>query len=559
MGRRSAHAPARAAAAAPAPAWLGPLAAASALVLFFAFTTTAVGDYDFWWHLRTGQYMVQHHKLPAPDEFAFTTYLGAPAYRGEAVVRYFNLTHEWLAQIVFYLTYRAAGFGGIVLLRAMLLAGFCALIGLTVYRRTGGFYRGVAGALLAATVAYQFVPERPYLISFAFLAGTLAILESRRRLWILPPLFLIWANCHSGFILGWAALGVYCGESSYLRLRGKPLAEERRLWFASLASLLISGLNPNGFRVLQVMRWYQSSALQSTVAEWQYPLPWPPSPFSMLLAGAVAVLIWQRRRSRPADWLLLVVFGGASLTAVRNIILAAVAGPIVMASYVPWRRQANRTIGMALALLLLVAAAVRLAQGKSFQFHAAEWKFCGGAADFLLSHHITAPMFNTYEMGGFLIWRTWPEERVFIDGRALNEGVHRDYLRMAFNADSTNGKSAEELLEQYGIEVIVMNGFDYPTGAVYLLPAALADPHQTEWKLVYDDAQAVVYMRHPPAGVAPRNPLEALSSLEAQCSTYVEHDPGRPGCALGLADLFQKIGDPARAQQWRLAYARYTE
>jgi hypothetical protein len=307
------------------------------------------------------------------------------------------------------------------------------------------------------------------------------------------------------------------------------------------------------------MRLYQSSPMQATVAEWQYPLPWPPTPFSILLAAGLAVLIWQRRRTRPADWLLFVVFGAASLTAVRNIILAAVAGPILVATYVPWRRQVSRGVELALASLLVIAAAVRVAQGKAFQFHAAEWKFCGGAADFLLAHRVTAPMFNTYEMGGFLIWKIWPGQRVFIDGRALNEGVHRDYRRIAFNADTTNGKSGEELLQQYGIEVILMNGFDYPTGAVYLLPAALADPRQREWKLVYRDPQAMIYMRQPPPGVQPLNSLEALSALETECGTYVEHDPGRPGCALGLADLFAKIGDPVRAQRWRLTYGRYTE
>ncbi len=559
MARRSAHAPAPSKPDTPLPPCLRPAVLALAVLLFFTFTTTEVGDYDFWWHLKTGQYMLQHHRFPVPDQFAFTTYLGKPAYPGEETVRYFNLTHEWLAQIVFYLVYAAGGFGGIVLLRASLLAAFCGLIGFTVYRRTGAFYRGIAGGLLAASVAWQFVPERPYLISFTFLAATLAIVESRRVLWILPPLFLVWANCHSGFILGWAALGVYCGESWYLRFRGKPLPDERRLWIVSLACILISGINPNGFRVIPVMRLYQSSAMQATVAEWQYPLPWPLSPFSILLAGALAVLIWQRRRTRPADWLLLLVFGGASLTAVRNIILAAVAGPIAIATYLPWRRRFHRAGEFAFASLLLLAAAVRIGQGKAFQFHAADWKFCGRAADFLLAHHVHAPMFNTYEMGGFLIWKTWPAERVFIDGRALNESVHKDYQRIAFNAVATNGKSASELLNQYGIEVIVMNGFDYPTGAVYLLPAALSDPHQTEWKLVYRDAQAVVYMRHPPPGVEPLSSLEALSALETQCRAYVAHDPGRPACALGLADLFGRIGDAVRAQQWRLAYARYTE
>ena len=378
-----------------APTWLRPVVLAFTALLFLASTSSEVGDYDFWWHLKTGQYIVQQHALPAPDQFAFTTYLGKPAYPQEERVRHFNLTHEWLAQILFYLAYAAGGFAGIVLLRAMLIAAFCGLLGLVVYGRTNSFYRGVGAAILAGTVAWQFVPERPYLITFVFLAATVAIVESRRWLWVLPPMFVIWSNCHSGYFLGWVVLALFWPAKS----RPQAGLPAPRFWPVALASVLASGLNPNGFLALPVLRWYQSSAMQSSVAEWQYPLPWPPTPFSMLLAGALAVLIWQRRQARPIDWLLLVVFGAASLSAVRNIILAAVPGAILIATYFPWKRSLPRAAEFAVAALLLLATGARIAHGRSFQFRAAEWKFCGGAADFLIAHHVTVPMFNTYEMG----------------------------------------------------------------------------------------------------------------------------------------------------------------
>jgi len=79
------------------------------------------------------------------------------------------------------------------------------------------------------------------------------------------------------------------------------------------------------------------------------------------------------------------------------------------------------------------------------------------------------PLFNTYEHGGYLIWRLWPQARVFIDGRALSESIFMDYARILYNHDATGGKSAEELLDQYGIQAIVMNSFEYANGLVYLL------------------------------------------------------------------------------------------
>jgi len=87
-------------------------------------------------------------------------------------------------------------------------------------------------------------------------------------------------------------------------------------------------------------------------------------------------------------------------------------------------------------------------------------------------------------------------------------------------------------------------------GSPYLLVAALSDPRQTEWKLVYRDAQAVIFMRQPPPGVQPLNSFEALAAMEDQCAEHLRHDPLHPGCAAGMADLFSRIGDAVRASKW---------
>jgi len=532
-----------------APGWLRPAIVALAALLALAWFSGEVGDSDTWWHLKTGQYLVQQHRLPVPDPFSFTTYTGRPSYAAEESVRRFNLTHEWLAQILLYLAYAAGGFAGLVLFRAALLAAFCGVVGWIAWRRTGGFYRAVGAAVAATWGAHLFATDRPYLITFLLLAATLALADAGRY-WLLPPIFLLWANLHGGFFAGWLVLGAYCAAVLYERLRGRPVAQERTLFLATGLSVLLSGANPNGFRVLPIVLAYRSSPMQSTLWEWQYPNPWPPSAFSVLLVAAGVLLVWRRRDVRPVDWLLYLGFGAFSMVAVRNTILVALVGPVMLATYWPWK-QPLAAIGEWLAATALVAGTVALlAGGHAFQLRAADWKYPSGAADFLLQHHISAPMFNTYELGGYLMWRLWPQEKVFIDGRALNESVYQDYQRIAFNANAEGGKSGQELLRQYGIEAIVMDGFEYTNGAPYLLPAALADPHQSEWKLVYRDAQAVVFLRHPPADVQPLPNLEALSAMESQCAAYVEHDPSRPRCTLGLADLFQKIGDPARASQW---------
>ena len=114
-----------------------PLLLALAAVLLVGWFSPEISDSDFWWHLKTGQYIMEKHALPVPDPFAYTTATARPAYAGEERTRDFNLTHEWLAQALFYLVYRAAGFGGVVLVRAVVLAAFCGLAGLLAWRPGG--------------------------------------------------------------------------------------------------------------------------------------------------------------------------------------------------------------------------------------------------------------------------------------------------------------------------------------------------------------------------------------------------------------------------------------
>jgi hypothetical protein len=423
--------------------------------------------------------------------------------------------------------------------------------GLIAWRRCGGFYRSLAAACATAGMAIPFALDRPYLITFLLLAVTIAILEFRRWLWLLPPLFLIWANCHGGYFLGWLVLAAYSAEA--LRLPDRWL-----VWRVSATAFLVSGINPNGFRIVQVLVYYRQSALTANLLEWERPrLAF--SEFTVLLCGAAILLLWAHRRVRLADWLLFAAFAAAALSAQRNTILIGLLAPLVIVSYFPWKRW-QRTLPPAAPFagaLVLIGWGLAASWGSAFQLRAAEWKYPAGAADFLLAHHVTGPLFNTYEYGGYLIWRLWPEQRVFIDGRALSESLFQEYGRILYNHDESGGKSAQQLLDQHGVRTIVMNTFEYSQGLVYLLAPALADPQQTEWKLVYDDPTAIVLMRQPPPDVQPLDSLRVLTHMEAECSLHLQHEPRMALCARALGQVFTRVGDMARARQWLGAYLEH--
>ncbi|HEX6894416.1 MAG TPA: hypothetical protein VF146_04035 [Bryobacteraceae bacterium] len=522
--------------------------ALTALFLIGLFSTQ-IADTDFWWHLKTGQYIVQRHSLPVPDPFSFSTARNPPADAGEQRVQHFNLTHEWLAQALLYCVYWAAGFPGIILVRAGLLAAFCALAGLLAGRRSGNFYIGVGAALAAASVAVNFTADRPALFTFFMAALFVVLLDSGRFLWALPPLALLWANCHGGFFLGGIVLGAYCGASLLPRA---AITNRRTLWMAAGSSIALSGLNPNGFGVIATLVRYRQSAMTANLIEWHPPYLWgPPYAFDVLLYLSAAALLYSWRQVRWQDWALFAAFGAASLAAFRNIPLIAFFAPVVIASYFPVRLRLPRIAGWMVPAALTGALVFGIGSGSFFQLRAAEWKFPAGAAGFVLQNHVAGPLFNTWEDGGYLIWRLWPEQRVFIDGRALSEASNRDYREILYNLGSDVGHLTgprAELLQRYGIQTVVTNTFEYVTGAMYPLALALAD--SPDWQLVYDDSHSLVFTRapQPDATAVPAKLGHVLSHMDTECADYIQHDPRLPLCARTMGRYW------AEGAHWDRAY-----
>lgn len=324
----------------PLPRWVAPALIALAGVLLMGLFSTEFADTDAWWHLATGRYIVTQHRLPVPDPFSYTTSGAKPAYPGEEATRRFNLTHEWLAQAALYVLYSIDGFPALVLWKGFLLALLCLTTGHIARLRTGSTIWGVAASLAAASLAVEFAHDRPSILSFVFTATFIAIFEEDRWLWLLPPLALVWANCHGGFFLGWVVCGAYAVPALVRR--------DRRVLLAASGAVLISLANPNGIGVLSTLFRYRQSAMQSSLMEWTRADLWgPPWAFVALLYGSVAVMALSYKRVRLSDWLLFAAFSAAAMSAFRNEMLIGLLAPILIAGYWHWRPQKPIQIGRA--------------------------------------------------------------------------------------------------------------------------------------------------------------------------------------------------------------------
>ena len=112
-----------------------------------------------------------------------------------------------------------------------------------------------------------------------------------------------------------------------------------------------------------------------------------------------------------------------------------------------------------------------------------------GAADWLAAHpEVGTRMYNQYGWGGYLANRFYPDpnRRVFIFGEAELMG---DPLLNEYNSVQNLRPDWKSILDRYKVDYVIFN-----TGEA--LSNVLAT--QPEWKVVYQDKVAVIYVRASP-------------------------------------------------------------
>jgi hypothetical protein len=466
----------------------------------FAMAARSVTDPDVWWHLRTGQLIVQTHAVFHTDPYSFTRF-GQPW-----------VDHEWLSQVLIFGLYRLAGWGG-------LIAGFGAVTAaafLVVFLRCPG--RPYVAGVMTLLGAFASAPSwgvRPQMLTLLLTSVLLLILErSYERpmlLWWTPVLMLLWVNLHAGYALGIAIMALFlvgdaldaaCGFSAFHSKAGPPpLVRLRALALAIAACAAVVPLNPYGAAMyaypLETLR---SRAMQSYIGEWLSPdfHEHRYLPALVMILASIALPALSPRRLRPREILLLSVATYAALRSVRHIpIYALVAVPILSAMVLAWLqesgvakrsewRQTPMTTAKTLvnAILLagfLVFMVARVRYVSSRQSETEAQKLPAAAVSFIAAQRPPAPMLNHYNWGGYFIWKLYPEYQVYIDGRAdLYGDAFMDDLATTYYL---RGDSWRSPFEKWGIRTVVL-----PPDAP--LVTALAAQH--DWKTVYADSQAVV-------------------------------------------------------------------
>jgi len=491
---------------------------ATAFVVFallFLFHISPIGLGDVYWHLNTGRWIWENGALPDSDPFTYTQAVNPDAQPGMHSHDYWQrliLQGYWLAQLLFFVVYTAFGPWGLIVLKALLFVTIYWSVWRAMLKARAEPLSGLLVILLLPWLLFRYDELRPHIFSFigvvlvyTNISSALSKLRSGAalpvELILLPLIMLLWANLHPGFILGWVIIIVMLAGAALNRWRGFQALEQpalQRLFIWCGIALLASLANPLGYSFITNIGALQEQYSLGvdeflTLAEYARIYQQPVLFYGVLAIALVSmgVLILRRKQTDPAQVFLFIGFAAASFSAFRYMIFFVLMALMIIMPHVSAlsERYIDRARPLLLALLLaaMSGAGYQIFQHGVWKQGAVQSNFVPeGAAEWILSQHPPAPIFNAYEYGGYLGWRLAPEYRMFIDPRCLDFAVFNDY-------QTARGGFYQRVFEKYGVNSVVFYLFtplveSIPEVTLYLLM-------DQKWDLVYVDRLSAVLVR----------------------------------------------------------------
>ena len=457
-----------------------------------------VDDYDIWWHLRTGQWIIQNGAVPSTDPFSSFG-------QGKAWVAY-----SWLFEVMIYQLHQAFGLWGILLYRIVLTFAIVLSVHHLVAKREPRFVvaTGLVGSALSPIAGS--LTERTWLFTILFFTLTLeAILNLRagRRtplIWLLPFLYVLWANVHIQFIYGLLLLGLAClcpvvdRALGWGRRLDHPACAGSSAWWRlmglALACFLATLMTPYHVRLYTVVvDLAGQTGVNNVIGEllpmsFRTPEDW--ILLALMLAAAFALGRRPRHRLSSFDATLLIAGAYFSFRTHRDAWFAVLASLTILVtgqrSETPPADQfhLNRlrllTLAVVAGVVLAVIGWMRGLSPKHLR-EAVGDRFPAGAAAFIEKQAYGGSLYNHYDWGGYLIWRL-PDLRVAMDGRANLHGDER-ILRSIKTWEGAKGWDSDPELDA---EQLVIAPSQIALASLLRL--------DTRYDLVYEDKIAAVFV-----------------------------------------------------------------
>ena len=510
-----------------------------ALIAWLFMSTGAHGwqsllvDADVGWHIRTGEYILDHHSVPRTDLYSFSK-PGAPWY-----------AWEWLTDVLDAVLFRMAGLKGVVLTAGILIVLFATILMRRIVDAGAHLFAALLVTLLSVGSASMHFLARPHVFTLVLLSVSMAIIEADRRgaeadrrganparIWWLVPITLLWTNLHGGFLILVALLGLATLGAAIEAWMKKPAGAAAEwnpaIRWAKLtaACAAVSLVNPYGWGLhFHVIEYLRSDWIRKVVQEFQSPTFRDENMLqfeALLFIGLIAAGA-RFRRAEVIDGLWILFLAYLSLSSVRHVpVFVTAVGPLLALELTTWWRAGvsgatkNSALGIlhqmgnellpgfqrtslwgAAAVVALVVIGKPIPWPTDFPEEIFPTKLIHAHEQQILHSRVL----TTDQWADYLIY-LHPEQKVFVDGRSDFYGpkIGDQFLHVMAGAPDW-----EQVMRQYQFNLA-------------LIPAdiALAQllKQRPEWQEVANDGKRILLVLSASPVLATRIPIENQGSKD---------------------------------------------
>ena len=513
------------------------------VLLFIAFCSKAFIflDPDFGWRIKAGEIYL-NSGIPETDPFSYT--MSAFPW----------VDHAWSQSLLFYFIHSKFGYFGLALLESLLAVLGLYLISFSFGKpvldkaifKNLGFYINTRflkpfffelsyeklgvfvsfPVLLGASIFFTFFGIRAQVVSWLMLSFLVLILFKSnlgKAKYIIPSLFLVWANLHGSFLLGFTTFFIFLVLKS-VRTKKALISD----WTILIVSILVTIINPYGVGIWkEALSSISDTRLRFSIVEWMPALMMLDLALVSFLGISFSLFLKYRKKLMLEEIGLYIFFLASALLSRRHLpLFVIIAIPVTV-------KTINFLLGDAKRVkngeerfikfyksLWLISLIIFFIQA-TFAFREAWYMGRGGfypsgALSYLQENLAQGEIFSEYGWGGYLIWKL-PQEDVFVDGRMRSwrwdEPGNAEFISAfdTYNEVLSGKTDYSKVFEKYNIEVVLwsipkeeeklddlakklegfLSVFGWEKSDFDLLQALELDG----WGKVYQDNVAVIYVK----------------------------------------------------------------
>lgn len=487
-------------------------------------------------HLLTGEIIFKTKSIPTTNLFSYTN----PDFP--------FINHHWFSEVIFFSVNQLLGFNGLLMLTVLIVT---IAFGLVFFfsRKKGTIIAITIVSILYLRVLFERTDIRPEIFSFLFLSIFIVVLYRYRQrytklIFLLPLIELLWVNTHIYFPIGIATAGLFFLDELIIHRKNIFTKHTSILVGILLFSSLLTILNPHGikgalypFSVLQNYG-YTIEENQHVFFLWNYFGGKTTILFFFIsAAGLFLTLLLTIKKNQPIDWFLGLFFTYLAISAERNFPL------FVFGTFIPFARSlsvifdklpvktyiSRYIVLILLGIILLNIIEVGKAKGVGFGIEVG----AKNGVDFFLKNNLTGHIFNNFDIGSYLEYRLYPQEKVFIDGRP--EAYPASFIQHVYIPMQTDKNIFDEMVKKYNLNTIFFSHTDQTPWAASFFKFIIND---TQWKMIYLDDFIVIFAKNNEKN---RSVIKTYG-MDEQSLRISNFDQHNKNGLYSLVNFFNKIG-----------------